>query len=107
MMSTELAVLTTFLIALIIICERAFPFVLFSTKTPPGILHFLEKYIPPVVMGFLCIWALKDIRFDETVNYLPAVTGALLAAITYIWKKNTLISIFGSTIVYMVLIRVL
>lgn len=107
MMSVKMAIITTFLIACIIICERAFPFVLFSKKTPPKILHFLEKYIPPVVMGFLCVWALKDIRFDEIANWMPAIAGVLIAAVTHLWKKNTLISIFGSTILYMVLIRVL
>lgn len=109
-------ILSCFAIALVIIAERAFPFLLFSKKNPPKVILFIEKYIPPMVMAALLFYCLKDINFvlkenDRLIidlkNCLPPVIGVISTIILHIWKRNSLISIFGGTIIYMILIRVL
>lgn len=106
-MSLTNVIISVLLIALIIFAERLFPFVVFSNKTPGNLIHFFEKYIPPFVMLGLLIYSIRSIRFSHLVLWVPHLSGIVFTVLTYLWKKNTLISIFGGTIIYMILIRVL
>lgn len=100
-------------IALVIFLERAFPFILFSRKNPPAFITFIEKYIPPMVMICLVLYCIKDITFvtaENTIDlkgFLPSIIGVISTVILHLWKKNSLISIFGATIIYMVLLNIL
>lgn len=116
MTSLKNAVIACFCCALIIFFERAFPFILFSKKNPPKIIHFIEKYIPPMVMAALLFYCLKDINFVKTdtfvksvdfKGFVPYFVGVIFTVGLHIWKRNSLLSIFGGTIIYMILIRVL
>lgn len=106
--SLFMALLTVFLSALIIFAERSFPFVLFSKKNPPSIIRFIEKYIPPMVMGALLVYCLKDLKFTQGLeNFLPALVSVAVTIALHVWKRNSLISIFGGTALYMILIRIM
>lgn len=106
-MTTTQAILTTLLIAAVIFLERLFPFVVFSKKAPGPLIRFFERYIPPVVMLGLLIYSLRGIRFSSLELWLPHLTAIAFSIGTYIWKKNSLISIFGGTIIFMILIRII
>lgn len=99
------AVLVTLLIGLIIFCERLFPFAVFSRRKPGKLIHFFERYIPPLVMIGLLIYSLRDVRFSSLELWVPEITAITFTIVTYLWKKNSLVSIFGGTIIYMILIR--
>lgn len=107
MMSVTQAVFVTLILAVIIFAERLFPFVVFSKKQPGPLIHFFERYVPPAVMLGLLIYSLRGIRFSSLELWLPHITAIVFSIITYVWKKNSLISIFGATIIYMVMIRIL
>lgn len=49
----------------------------------------------------------RDVRFASITQWVPQISAITFTIITYIWKKNSLVSIFGGTIIYMILIRVL
>lgn len=101
-------IIAVLLSSLIIFFERAFPFILFSKKEPPKVLQFIERYIPPLVMISLVCYCLKDITFTTGISgFLPYICGVILTIILHLLKRNSLISIFGGTAVYMILIRVL
>lgn len=105
---TLAAVLTAILVsALVILATRAFPFVLFSRRNPPRIICFIEKYIPPMVMAILVVYCLKDTRLVSKPWGLPSFIALALTTVLHLWKRNPMISIFGGTIVYMVLSRML
>lgn len=102
------------LMALIVYATRAFPFVLFSRTDPPRILRFIERYIPPMVMAILVIYCLKDVSVtivpQQGVPYYSGYLSALkyvlaiaFVAVVHIWKRNSLISIFGGTALFMIL----
>lgn len=93
--------------AAIIFLQRAFPFLLFSKKNPPKIILFIEKYIPPMIMTVLLFYCLKDLNFSSGLKgFFPYISGILLTILLHLWKNNSLLSIFGGTIVYMILIRI-
>ena len=102
------AIIASLCIALVIFAERAFPFVLFSKKNPPAIIRFIEKYIPPMVMAALLFYCLKEVSFTTGIqDFIPEIAGVSFTVILHLWKRNSLLSIFGSTILYMILIRVM
>lgn len=106
-MTVTEAILAMFCIALVFFAERLFPFVLFSKRAPGRLIHIFERYVPPVVMLGLLIYSLRSVSFAEPTLWVPPVAGVAFSAATYVWKKNTFISIFGATILYMVLLRVM
>lgn len=101
--SLSSALLATLVSALIIFATRFFPFALFSKKEPPKILLFIEKYIPPMIMAILVVYCLKDVSFTASPFGLPQLVALTVTVITYLWKNNSMISIFGGTIVFMIL----
>ena len=101
------AVLVSLLIGLIVFCERLFPFAVFSKRKPGKLIHIFERYIPPLVMIGLLIYSLRDVRFASIEQWVPQFVALAFTIVTYLWKKNSLVSIFGATIIYMILIRVL
>lgn len=100
------AVLVSLLIGLIIFCERLFPFAVFSKRKPGKLIHIFERYIPPFVMIGLLIYSLRDVRFSSLEQWVPQISAITFTIATYLWKKNSLVSIFGGTIIYMILIRI-
>ena len=99
------AVLVSLLIGLIVFCERLFPFAIFSKRKPGKLIHIFERYIPPIVMLGLLIYNLRDVRFSSLAQWIPQIAAITFTIVTYLWKKNSLLSIFGGTIIYMILIR--
>lgn len=106
-MPVSKAVLVSFLIGLIVFGERLFPFAVFSKRKPGKLIHIFERYIPPLVMIGLLIYSLRDVRFSSLKLWVPQISAIVFTIVTYLWKKNSLVSIFGATIIYMILIRVM
>ena len=106
-MPVSKAIVVTLLIGIIVFCERLFPFAVFSRRKPGKLIHIFERYIPPVVMIGLLIYSLRDIRFVAISQWLPQLSAISFTIVTYLWKKNSLVSIFGGTIIYMILIRMI
>ena len=110
--------------AVIFFC-RAFPFIFFSrerssqSKGTRAFLDFVERIAPPVAMTVLAFNALGPSLGNlaralvstpvsgEYMSSLAVIIAAVLTALTHIWKRNALISIFGGTAVYMILQRVI
>jgi branched-subunit amino acid transport protein AzlD len=102
-MSLNLVLLAILISTLIIFSLRAFPFILFSKREPPEIVRFIEKYIPPMVMAVLVIYCLKDIHIESKPYGIPELVAIAATVVLHLWKKNSMISIFGGTILFMVI----
>lgn len=89
--------------AILLFLLRAFPFLVFSKKDPPALVRFIEKYIPSMIIAILIVYCLKDIQFTAAPFGLPAIAGIVVTAGLHLWRNNAMISIFGGTIIYMVL----
>jgi branched-subunit amino acid transport protein AzlD len=96
---------------LVIFFCRAFPFLLFRGKELPPektrlgtFLAFVEKTVPPVAMTVLAFNSLSVPLKDAPQTALPALIAAGFTALVHLWKRNTLLSIFGGTGVYMALL---
>ena len=85
---------------------RAIPFLLFGRGgTPPKVVLYLGKYLPPAVIAMLIVYCLKNVSFAAAGGWLPVLIAGLAVVALHLWKKNDVLSIMGGTILYMVLVQ--
>ena len=93
-------------IALVTALLRFLPFLVFrGARTVPKVVHYLGDVLPYSIMGMLVVYCLKDVSFGTYVNWLPELISVVAVALLHVWKRNTLLSIIGGTVCYMLLIR--
>ena len=96
------------IIAICAVCtllERAFPFLIFRGKEVPEIVRYLGGVLPMAIMATLVMYCLKGITFSSMAGWAPMLIASALTALLHIWKGNTMLSIFGGTVCYMVLVQ--
>lgn len=99
--------ITIGILALGTLITRALPFILFpDNKELPPYIKYLSKILPFTVMGLLVVYCLKDVPVLSYPHGVPELISIIIIALLHLWKKNSLISIAGGTIVYMFLVQV-
>ena len=92
--------------ALVTFLTRALPFLLFDRGDhPPRIVLYLGQVLPPAIIAMLIVYCLKGVSFTSPAGWIPPLLAGLTALFLHLWKKNDLISIFGATVLYMVLVQ--
>ena len=85
---------------------RALPFLLFDRGDhPPRLILYLGRVLPPAINAMLIVYCLKGVTFAAPAGWAPTLAAGLTAVLLHLWKGNDLISIFGSTVLYMVLVQ--
>lgn len=85
---------------------RALPFLLFDRgKEPPQTVLYLGRVLPPAVMAMLVVYCLRGLEFSTIESWAPQGIAVGAVAVLHKWKHNTLLSIFGGTIFYMILVQ--
>ena len=93
-------------IALVTAATRFLPFLIFGRKRKtPALILYLGKVLPCAILGMLVIYCLKDISVLSFPFGLPELLGVGAVALLHIWKRNSLISIGGGTVLYMILVQ--
>lgn len=87
--------------------ERFAPFLLFSKGRPPAVIRFLGRMLPPAVIAILVIFCYKELDFSSAPAFVPQLIAGAATALLHLWKRSTILSIAGGTILYMILIRTL
>jgi len=106
-----MAISATQSIIIIAICtactflERALPFIIFRGREVPEIVRYLGRVLPMAIMATLVIYCIKGITFATLGGWLPTLIASAVTVAFHLWKGNTMLSIFGGTICYMVLIQ--
>lgn len=84
---------------------RFLPFLIFPEgKEPPAVITYLGTVLPYAVIGLLVVYCMKDVT--ESGHYgVPELITIVFIAILHKWKKSTLLSIGGGTVLYMLLVQ--
>jgi len=87
---------------------RFLPFILFPEHKPiPKTVTFLADRLPYASLGMLVIYALKDVNLQSApFGSYELISLAVIAVIHHL-KNNTLLSISGGLIVYLLLVNVI
>lgn len=112
------AVAAIAVMAVVTFLTRALPFLLFDRGDhPPKLVLYLGRVLPPAIIAMLIIYCLKGpllalrdgfphlLALQIAGEWLPAFLSVLVVALLHLWKRNTLLSIFGGTVLYMVLVQ--
>lgn len=85
---------------------RFTPFILFPEgKEKPKYILYLGKVLPPAMMGLLVVYCLKSVSILSSSHGVPEILAILSIILLHKWKNNVLLSIGGSTLIYMMLVQ--
>ena len=83
---------------------RFLPFLVFRKSTPPYI-AYLGKVLPPALIGMLVIYCLREVQPLAGSHGLPEAIAVLCVIGLQAWKRQSLLSILGGTVIYMILVQ--
>ncbi len=93
-------------IALVTALLRFLPFAIFNgNRQTPKMIEKLGRVLPFAIMGMLVVYCLKETHFTSIAGFLPALIACVVVGFSYVWKRNTLVSIVCGTICYMLLVQ--
>ena len=104
MFDTHAALLVA-VIALVTAALRFLPFVIFRSRETPPFIAYLGRVLPFSIMGMLVVYCLRNVRFTALPFGIPEGISVALVVLLHLWKRNTLLSIIGGTVCYMVLVQ--
>ncbi|NLJ15832.1 MAG: branched-chain amino acid transporter AzlD [Clostridiales bacterium] len=99
----SLAIVTV--IAVMTFVTRALPFAVFSRIKVPRPIEYLGKFLPYAVTTMLVVYCLKDVDFLSGSYGIPELVSIFATILIHLWKRNTILSIFSGTILYMVIVN--
>lgn len=107
------ALIATLAIGIMMLLLRLLPFVIFARRKTPAFFSFIEKFIPALSIAVLFAICLKERTTDLLINSsnmmtelpsaLCAIAASILTVMLHVWRNNAMVSIFGGTILYMIL----
>ena len=105
-MSTGMAAASVAVMAAVTFLTRVLPFLLFDRgKEPPKLVLYLGRVLPPAVITMLIVYCLRGVTFALPGGWVPQFISVAAVIVLHLWKHSNLISIFGGTIRYMVLVQ--
>lgn len=85
---------------------RFLPFFIFGGKRKtPEFITYLGKVLPFAIMAMLVVFCLKNVSITAFPHGIPELISVAAVALLHIWKRNTLLSIIGGTVLYILLIN--
>ena len=92
--------------AAVIAFTRFLPFLAFPEgRRRPRVITYLGSVLPYAIIGMLVVYCFKGVSVLRYPWGLPELAAAVFVAGTYVWLRNTLVSVFGGVAVYMLLVQ--
>ena len=99
-------IITIGLVALGTMATRFIPFILFHADKPrPPVVQYLDRVLPGAVFGLLVVYCLMNVSLLSGSHGIPEAIAIAAVVALHLWKRQTLLSIAGGTILYMVLVQ--
>lgn len=96
------------IVALTTLLTRVLPFLIFPENRPiPKFMKYLADVLPYTIIGMLVVFCLRDVSIIQPPHAIPEVISIAVIIVLHIWKKNTLLSIGGGALFYMLLVQYL
>ena len=86
---------------------RFLPFLIFSSKDqqPPEVVRYLGRVLPAAIFGMLIVYCLKSVTPFAGSHGIPEAIALALTVALHKWKHQTLVSIAGGTVFYVLLVQ--
>ena len=88
------------------LATRLLPVLIFGRgEKVPDLILYLGKVVPYTAMGLLIVYCLRDVSVLEGSHAVPEMTALAVVGASYLWKRNTILSVAAGTVVYMALVQ--
>ncbi len=88
------------------VATRFLPYVIFRGNKPiPTYVQYLGNVLGPAVFGLLIVYCLRNVNLFAWPYGIPEAIALFVVSITYVWKRNMMISMAAGTVLYMVLVQ--
>ena len=110
-LTTGQAIASIAVMAGVTFLTRVLPFLLFGRGgEPPKVVLYLGRVLPPAIIAMLIVYCLRNTQFawgglEALAGWAPQLIAAAAVVLLHRWKRNDLLSIFGGTVLYMVLVQ--
>ncbi len=85
---------------------RFLPFAVFPAGKPtPAVVRYLGNVLPGAVFSLLVIYCLRNVDLAAPAHGAPELIAVAATVGLHLWKRQMLISIFGGTAIYMLLVQ--
>ncbi len=86
---------------------RFLPFLIFSSKDqqPPEVVRYLGRVLPAAIFGMLIVYCLKGVTPFAGSHGIPEAIAIAATIALRKWKHQTLVSIAGGTVCYVLLVQ--
>ena len=86
---------------------RFLPFLIFSSKEqqPPEVVRYLGRVLPAAIFGMLIVYCLKGVSLTSGSHGIPEAIAIGVTVALHKWKHQTLVSIAGGTLCYVLLVQ--
>lgn len=106
-MNNTHTILLIAVMALVTALLRFLPFlVLGGKRKTPEYITYLGRVLPCAIIGMLVVYCLRGITPLTWPHGLPELLAVAAVALLHLWRRNTLLSIAGGTVCYMILVQV-
>ena len=86
-----------------VLLTRILPVIIFGrSERIPEFILYLGKVIPYTAMGLLIVYCLRDVSILGGTHGVPELIAMAVVVASYLWKRNTIVSVVLGTAVYMV-----
>ena len=85
---------------------RGFVFAAFGgSQKPPKVILYLGSVISPAVICMLVVYCFRNTKLLARPHGLPEIIACIVCVALHLWRRNPLLSIIISTIVYMIMLQ--
>ena len=112
-MSNIQFILTIAVCAAATMLTRFLPFLVFGSRggkvpevvEPPEVVQYLGRVLPAAIFGMLIVYCLKGVSLTSGSHGIPEAIAIGVTVALHKWKHQTLVSIAGGTLCYVLLVQ--
>ena len=100
-------ILTIAVCAAATMLTRFLPFLVFGSRggRVPEVVEYLGHVLPAAIFGMLIVYCLKSVTPFAGSRGIPEVLAIAVTIALHKWKHQTLVSIAGGTVCYVLLVQ--
>ena len=93
-------------IAFVTLLTRYLPFLVFKNKSYP-VIEYLGDVLPYAIMAMLVVYCLRSVELFSGNHGICEMIGVGSVILLHLIKRNTLLSIIGGTVIYMLCVQII
>ena len=99
-------ILLILVIAAVTFLTRVIPLIAFENKSYT-LIEYLSDVLPYSIMAMLVVYCLKSVDLLHGNHGICEMIGVVSVILLHVWKRNTLLSILGGTLIYMICVQMI